>query len=241
MTGGTAGPPNAYAFAVTSARRAPVGLRQFPSDDKPMPDNLVLFRANTGIDTGLWVSDGTSAGTWRLNDNAVTFIANFTYPSFTPLGDKDLFGTLNGLFVTDGTSSGTSELSVAGTFVDFQPENLLRLGSEVLFTGLDANQKDGLWVTDGTSAGTSELSVAGAGTAFGIDFGSGGAMTVFGSEALFAGFDDQGKHGLWITDGTALGTSEIPVGGSFQNGNIFGGGFIPGFRFATLRHFGRHH
>jgi hypothetical protein len=71
------------------------------------------------------------------------------------------------VWVTNGTAAGTSELSVpgAGPNPDLEPDNFLVFGSgsEVLFTGYDANGLNNLWVTNGTGPGTSELSVAGAG------------------------------------------------------------------------------
>src|SRR5262249_37501084 len=41
-----------------------------------------------------------------------------------------------------------------------------------------------------------------------------GDFTVFGSEVLFAGTDPSNKRGLWVTDGTSAGTSEIMAGAS---------------------------
>jgi ELWxxDGT repeat protein len=60
-------------------------------------------------------------------------------------------------------------------------------------------------MTDGTSAATSELTVAGA-------YSSGLNplyIAGFGTRALFDGHDSSSHLGLWVTDGTATGTSEL--------------------------------
>ena len=43
-------------------------------------------------------------------------------------------------------------------------------------------------------------------------------MTVFGSEVLFGGEDANGNAGLWVTDGTSAGTSELSIAGAFGSG-----------------------
>ena len=140
-----------------------------------------------------------------------------------------------GLWVTDGTGAGTSEISVAGADTSgfgLEPAGFTLFGSEVLFSGTDALSQQNLWVTDGTSAGTSELSVAnaasvGAGFFRGVVFGSGGS-----SEVLYASADLNNLGGLWITDGTTAGTSELSVAGlghaqdSPSNFVAFGGLFL---------------
>jgi ELWxxDGT repeat protein len=192
----------------------------------------VLFE---GIDAannaGLWVTDGTSAGTSEISV-AGAFSApiaggvfELVPPRFARFGSEVLFeGTDNsghfaGLWVTDGTSAGTSELTMAGAspagiFAGITPSFFV-FGSEVLFEGLDANGvTHGLWVTDGTSAGTSELTIAGAGSSFGIFSTVNPGFALFGSEVLFSGNDTHGLDGLWVTDGTSAGTSEISVTGA---------------------------
>ena len=94
-----------------------------------------------------------------------------------------------------------------------EPFGFALLGSEVLFNGTDALSQQNLWVTDGTSAGTSELSVAhaasvGAGFSRPVVFSSGGS-----SEVLYASADLNNLGGLWVTDGTTAGTSELSVAG----------------------------
>ncbi|TYL87677.1 hypothetical protein FXB40_40025 [Bradyrhizobium rifense] len=184
-----------------------------------------LFAVDGGA---LWVSDGTTAGTYQLG-NASPFYNRYnnngaTYPGFTVFGDHALFAGLGahgtGLWVTDGTSAGTYELSVAGaqtlpsptSFGPFglQPAAMQVFGTQVLFGGDDTTGGYGLWITDGTSAGTTEL--VGGVSAFG--HGAAWNVTVLGNKAVFDTFDSTGKTILGVTDGTAAGTTVLPVAGA---------------------------
>src|SRR5262249_19261647 len=120
---------------------------------------------------GLWVTDGTSAGTSELLvANAKTFNGSDLSPSdFTAFGTEVLFigrsTTHLGLWVTNGTSAGTSEISLPGgpqgdLFNLGSPPTFAVLGNKAFFGAPDGSSapfKDSLWVTDGTSAGTSEV------------------------------------------------------------------------------------
>jgi ELWxxDGT repeat protein len=123
------------------------------------------------------------------------------------------------LWVTDGTAAGTTELTVTspGLFDTNVVPDFTVFGGKVLFEGKDASGHLNLWVTDGTTAGTSEVTAAGANPnrLFNVvppDF------TVLGSEALFEGYDASNHYNLWVTDGTAAGTSELAVAGAFSGG-----------------------
>jgi ELWxxDGT repeat protein len=90
--------------------------------------------------------------------------------------------------------------------------------NEVLFAGLDASGNNGLWVTNGTAAGTSELTGISGAFAGGI-LRYGGDLTVFNNEVLFGGIDASGVNGLWVTNGTAVGTYELTgISGARSNG-----------------------
>ena len=135
----------------------------------------------------------------------------------------------NDLWVTDGTSAGTSELAVAGEysgglFADSVWPNFTVFGSRTLFEGEDANGHYNLWITDGTSAGTTELTGAGA-NAFGLFYDTDFEPGIFGNQVLFEGFDASGHYGLWATDGTSAGTSELNVAGAYSRGLFSNVGF----------------
>jgi ELWxxDGT repeat protein len=195
-----------------------------------MTTNLVLFN---GVDAsgkaGLWVTDGTSAGTWELSVAGSAFSNSVpTGPQYiTAFGSEVLFegedpSHFEDLWVTDGTSPGTLELAVPGVDWQFglQPRWLTVFGSEVLFDGTETNHRSGLWVTDGTVAGTSEISVAGA-NPNGL---APSHFTVFGNKVLFLGGgtgSGAANSGVWVTNGTSAGTSELSIAGAYSGG-LFG-------------------
>ncbi len=172
----------------------------------------VLFR---GVDTagaaGLWMTDGTAAGTTEITAGAASTGINPT--DITVYGGVALFNGVNaagdlGLWKTDGTSGGTQELTpiadAAATGLD--PTDMTVFNHEVLFNGANAAGDRGLWMTNGTSGGTQEITSIDGAAAAGLDPTD---LTVFGSEVLFSGVDADGLYGLWITDGSASGTHEL--------------------------------
>ena len=182
-----------------------------------------LFRAaDKAGKINLWVTDGKS--TSELNVAAYSLgLLSLANPDFTVFGSKVLFDGMDagghlGLWVTDGTTPGTDELVKIngaypqGLFAHSLNPELTVLGSKLLFAGLDLSDHPNLWVTDGTSAGTSELNV-------GNSFPNGlldvvnPDFTVLGTKMLFSGVDAAGHIGLWVTDGTVPGTSELTTAG----------------------------
>jgi ELWxxDGT repeat protein len=179
---------------------------------------------------GLWVTDGTSAGTSELTVNGAFSTGVFAFvpdPFFTVLGGRALFvgddtNRRPFLWATDGTSAGTSELAVAGAFFGglfggstgaIDPGFTI-LGGKALFKGYDASFLPGLWVTDGTSAGTSEIVVSGASAGGLFSVNAVPDLTVLNGKVLFEGQDSRGRYNLWVTDWTSAGTSELTVTGT---------------------------
>jgi ELWxxDGT repeat protein len=194
-----------------------------------MAKHLALFEGqNTAGGHGLWVTNGTAAGTFEL-----TGIQNFgalpsgpvTLPSFTFFDGEVLFlgedtsGDF-GLWVTNGTAAGTHELTgISGAYTGgLQPTHMTVFSGEVLFAGQDASGAVGLWVTNGTAAGTHELTgISGANTTGGLNPSE---LTVFNGEVLFNGQNPAGQIGLWVTNGTAAGTFELTGISGASTGNL---------------------
>jgi ELWxxDGT repeat protein len=184
-----------------------------------MASYLVIFNGLRGsANSGLWITNGTSAGTWEL---AVAGISYGLDPGgFTLFQGLMLFGGTGtplglSLWVTDGTSAGTTQILTpamqAGAQSGLNPGDLTVFGNEVLLSGFDASGLDGLWVTNGTASGTTELAVAGANSTYGVGL-SPQLLTPVAGKVLFNGVDTTGNQ-LWITDGTAAGTHVVPVAG----------------------------
>ena len=170
-----------------------------------MTENVVLFDGvNTSGHPGLWETNGTATGTFEIpvtGANASGLApSNLTaYNGGALFEGRDSSGAF-GLWVTNGTAAGTRE--IAGTS-GLSPNNLTVFNGQVLFSG-----GSGLWTTNGTTA--SEVTgVAGAPA----------DLTVFGTEVLFAG----ATGGLWETNGTAGGTTELSGAVNPSDLTVFGG------------------
>jgi len=182
------------------------GTKGFDPSGLTSLNGEVIFSAHdaSGKD-GLWVSNGTAAGTHELSVAGAakpnSTISGFDPSGFTVVNGEVLFegydaSGKSALWATNGTAAGTHELSGSVSTV----QNLTVFKDETLFSATDASGKNGLWVTNGTAAGTHELS---------ISAGSPQNLTVFKGETLFSATDASGKKGLWVTNGTAAGTHEL--------------------------------
>lgn len=197
-----------------------------PPTDLTALGNKVLF-AEGSSETNLWVTDGTSTGTSELNVISIYGQPLETPSDLTVFGNKVLFSGFGGdganLWVTDGTVAGTSELIVSGSYTGvlttgaLAPADLTVFGTKVLFAGSgpESALAGNLWITDGTAAGTSEIATTGG---YGINAINPQDITTIGNKALFSGIDlspgPMGRRGLWVTDGTAAGTSQLAVAGA---------------------------
>jgi ELWxxDGT repeat protein len=204
-----------------------------PYDFTVFGNRAVFLGDDSNNDFGLWVTDGTVAGTSGITtpqlssandpDGGATF--------FLAFGSDILFratGTDNktSLWITNGTDAGTREIDIPVTTTEFESPNLFPIpvvafGNQALFIG-DDGTKFALWVTDGTAAGTHELATPG----LQIDSsapGSPGSINptdffAWDGKVLFQGKDTAGRVGLWITDGTSAGTSEIMPANAYELG-----------------------
>jgi ELWxxDGT repeat protein len=209
------------------AGEATTGSGLFPSDLTNYNGEIVFSGRGANGLCGLWVTNGTAAGTHELavagalatpqglllgglNPSQLT-----AYNGYVFFSGDDASGRVE-LWETDGTASGTHELSVAGAATVGQdigppglsPSDLTVFNDQILFSGNDAHSQTGLWETNGTAAGTHELTgIAGAmTTGVGLDPSD---FTVYNGEVLFSGIDSNGQYGLWETNGTAAGTHEL--------------------------------
>ena len=198
------------------------------SPDLVVLNGQALF---SGLDAagnlGIWVSDGTAAGTHELTGISGANTGGYflgASPGFTVFNGEALFQAdtagISGLWATDGTAAGTHEI-MGG----LNPSDFTVFNGQVLFAAPDAANHDGLWVTNGTAAGTHELTgISGAFTGPGGLFGGASVIappdfTVFNGKVLFNGIDSAQLSGLWVTDGTAAGTHELTgIAGAYTGG-----------------------
>jgi ELWxxDGT repeat protein len=172
---------------------------------------VVFEGADSSGQFGLWVTNGTTAGTHELTGINGSYPAGFNLFDLTPYNTKVLFNGTDasgnqGLWVTNGTAAGTYELLAPGfPPTNLYPSELTVFKGKVYLNGgaqLWQSMWGNLWFTDGTGAGTHGVPVATANWQ-GLNPTD---LTVFNDEMLFNGVDSDFKHGLWVSDGTAIGT-----------------------------------
>ena len=198
----------------------------YTADLTPAGNNVFFIGHDIDAYVGLWVTDGTTKGTIEIGGlNNAAIRSGPDGADFSPgsnnlvasLGNDVLLTGVHSLWVSDGTVNGTVDIAPAiyGIY------DLTVFGTSALFRAGASGAEDGLWITDGTAAGTTEI--GGSKNAGIVDAGLAGLdpadLTVFGGKAVFLGIDSSGYQGLWVTDGTAAGTTEI---GGLKNAGLSG-------------------
>ncbi len=181
---------------LTPLREFPDGVLEFASLGEQA---IFAVRESYGQDKGLWLSDGSAAGTSKLVDlqypTELTAHAGVVYfLASEPARPRTLWRT-------DGTVAGTRAVrELREVPASSYPSCATVYGGRLYFNADDGVHGKELWVSDGTPDGTRMLVdlAPGAGSASPCEFVPfGGALT----------FVAQGK--LWRTDGTAAGTRPI--------------------------------
>jgi ELWxxDGT repeat protein len=161
--------------------------------------DALLFIAGAAAfgENELWRTDGTEAGTAR-----VTFLGSTLPPrGLAAMGGIALVGAGPVLWSSDGTPGGTSSI---------QPDIVVRAthvaGATAFVHGRNVATGSELWTTDGTAAGTVLLDYCPGACSF-LDFGTTAFATLAGGGVAFT----RGQRGLWVSNGTVAGTTEIAV------------------------------
>lgn len=188
--------------------------------------NKTIFVANDGLHQGLWITDGTEAGTELLKsiDDAGN-PCNFHLENAAELNGKLYFqaefiadNVGLELYVTDGTPAGTMLFMDINPGADgSQPSGLRKVNNLlVFFTNPSVPSTQSLWVTDGTIAGTNFIQT---GSDWVIDCVGelSGYLYLRGSDVATGQ-----QHSVWKTNGTAAGTQLLTT--AFQS--MFYGGTV---------------
>jgi ELWxxDGT repeat protein len=201
----------------TAAGTVPVRTFGFnfnpPSRLTPL-GNRLFFILDTGAGQELWVSDGTDAGTRALTDFAAERALGGTN-WLKPIGNRLYFranDVLHGdeLWRSDGTSQGTVRVTDFGFFTPFdsglEVDELEEIGGRLIFPANDGLSSDQLWTTTGNPESTAPL-CAGAGCPGYLHLFPSSGLLKLGGRVLFGGTDREHGLELWVTDGTARGTT----------------------------------
>jgi ELWxxDGT repeat protein len=166
----------------------------------------------------LWVSDGTAAGTIKLD----TFIKAINVFGFTEMNHKLYFVADDGthgyeLWSSDGTPTGTRIVKdinpgYSGSFTtSYNSKYLSVMNGKLYFAADDGLHGNELWRSDGTDTGTYMVKDVNpdSGSISTNYHGPYNTNKVIGSAFYFTA--DDGPHGyeLWVTDGTSTGTRMV--------------------------------
>jgi ELWxxDGT repeat protein len=179
-----------------------------PDDLTPHQGGL-YFHTSDATGPGLWRTDGTEAGT--------TLLLRAPVDEIVSSGDTVYFSTrrlglwqTEGLWKSDGTQEGTV---LVKEFVRGLPLNMTPYKGGVTFTADDGVYGYEPWYSDGTPEGTvllKDLDQRGAASgppAMSVSVGNKTIFTARDGSTAAAG----GPFPLWVTDGTAGGTSRIAL------------------------------
>jgi ELWxxDGT repeat protein len=198
----------------------------FPGPNSSDPDYLTdaagtLFFAATGPGgRELYRSDGTSDGTVRLSVRPGPKSATPLY--ITAIGSNVFFSANGGgglgreLWMSDGTQAGTHLVAdIRHGSKGSEPRALTAMGGKLYFS---ANGGGGLgrelWVSDGTRGGTHVVRDIRAGK----KSSDPQEMVAVGNRIFFRAITPEVRtgsnypvYGLWVSDGTHAGTTQIPI------------------------------
>jgi ELWxxDGT repeat protein len=173
--------------------------------------------------TGLWKSDGTTAGTTLLlNDERID---NQTFT----VGNDNLFFTIqNELWKTDGTIKGTSKVTLLGSNLEYNyVKNMNFINGHLYFQVINQIKGIELWQSDGTSGGTMFVLNMSAGHYQNI-FNETNKFSVDGNRFFFTGNDVQHGRELWTYNTCDNLTNVQSVqSGTWDNATTWTCGHIP--------------
>jgi Ca2+-binding RTX toxin-like protein len=167
---------------------------------------------------GLWVTDGTPAGTYELTvsglandgfqDDEDDFAFSASYGGNVYFIAQDATGA-DGLWQSNGTASGTVEITISGIDPSERSvSNLLPASNGIYFTARDAQNIDGLWFFNGSAEGATEVA-----TNFDADnqtFGNLGTRIFISTTSVYIADGYQYLDPLYVSDGTVSGTTALP-------------------------------
>jgi ELWxxDGT repeat protein len=157
---------------------------------------------------GLWVTDGTAAGTWQLLDIPTGSGADVGGAFYFSVGSP--WGV--SLWKSDGTAAGTTFVTPVGTApLTYEgPSWLTSAGGRLYFIFDDGIHGYEPWTSDGTEVGTRLLKDVTPGSTGTLSPGSTSSFVEAGGLLFFAcpGYSGSGC-GVWRSDGTEGGTFQV--------------------------------
>jgi ELWxxDGT repeat protein len=171
-----------------------------PRELTSFQNKLFFFAQTSENDGGLWVSDGTDAGTFLVRRFYRDFTNLTVHQGFLYFYAQDDEEAERALWRSDGTAVGTVKaVELPPDFDRGQSLFTTSAGPLLFLWNLSVEGQRGFWVSDGTTAGTRRVSPVEL-----IPF-SFSVPLVLDGIVYFSG--RQGNvQGLWRSDGTSAGT-----------------------------------
>lgn len=189
---------------------ANIGPNSTPSNPQFLTayDNKLYFQAELSGIPYLWRSNGTEAGTVRVQDQLTNFIirpeavvGTDSYLFFSALSDDG-----RELWRSDGTNEGTEQVAnIAPDDADATPLFPTPFLDGIVFTAVDGTAQRDLWHSDGTVTGTAKISAIGSGFSTEQD----PQFTAVNNTLYFEAYTAETGYELWQTDGTSANTSIV--------------------------------
>lgn len=177
-------------------------------------NNQVYFAANDGtspLTSQLWTAGGTVSGAakaWSGSPGLTGDSADSASTRTSVVVGSELLLPLNdgvrgtALWETNGTAAGTQYLA------QVDPIGMTLFDGEAYFLGTSAGGTVGLWKSNGTAAGTTEVEDLSSASGVGGAYADQGPI-VSGNNIYFTTSDGDGGDDLWVSNGTASGTSVV--------------------------------
>ncbi len=179
----------------------------FPFDFTTSGPKL-FFIASDDTNVGLWVTDGTEAGTLKLTPSTGPANTSFDIAAYN---NKVYFSYNNGvdgyeLWVSDGTAAGTGLFKdlYAGSTGSF-PRYFTVANNKMFFMADNIDGERRMFVSDGTPAGTFVVK-----NNYTSLFNGLATFAILNNDIYFTSDDGSGAgSGMWKSDGTLAGTSLV--------------------------------
>jgi ELWxxDGT repeat protein len=188
-------------------------VKDIPASQLLNRNGKLFFLVADGANSGLWQSDGTDSGT--------TPVKSIGTPYTDPLGS--LISVNGTLFLTTRSQLWKSDGTPAGTTLIFSATNLFDVGStghvepqltnangRLFFVGR-GSAGDELWKSDGTTVSTGIVRDIEGPQEQGVHPRN---LTPFKGKLIFTTSDGTGGVGLWQSDSTPAGTTQIKAAAS---------------------------
>ena len=183
-----------------------------PTGFTPVDGGLLMRLSDCVYNHKWWRTDGTVAGTTRLDPSYNPLTTQWGDVSLTQNGGKYYFTAVtpesgNELWVTDGSPSGTRVVKDINTGNESSsPNTFVKVGNKRFYFANDGVHGQELWVSDGTVNGSRMVKDINTTTQRSSNLWWAGTFYQVGSRAVFVANDSVHGFQLWSTDGTESGT-----------------------------------